>query len=47
MYDFGPVVAEDHQNEQDVEGGCGNSEKINRTLVQMVFQESPSSLRQL
>jgi len=47
MNNFASVVAEDHQNEQNVERGCRNSEKINRTLVHMVFQESPPSLRQL
>ncbi len=47
MYDFATAVAENHQNKQNVEGGCRNSEKINRTLVRMVFQESPPSLRQL
>ncbi len=37
MYDFATVVAENHQNEQNVEGGCRNSEKVNRTLARMIF----------
>jgi hypothetical protein len=45
MYDFASAVAEDHQNKQDVEGGCRYSEKINRTLVHMIFQESLKPLR--
>ena len=35
MYDFATAVAENRQNEQNVEGGCRNSEKINRTFVRM------------
>ena len=47
MYDFAAAVAEDHQDEQDIKGDCWNSEKINRTLVNMIFQESPPDLRRL
>ena len=47
MYDFAAAVAEDHQNEQNIKGDCRNSEKVNRTLVRMIFQESPPGLRRL
>ncbi len=47
MNDFATAVAEDNQNEQNVEGGCRNREKINRTLVRMIFQESSPGLRRL
>ena len=45
MNDFATAVAKDHQNEQNIEDGCRNSEKINRTLVRMIFQESSPGLR--
>jgi hypothetical protein len=44
MDDLTTTVAQNHQNEQDVEGGCRNSEKVNRTLARMIFQESPPAL---
>ena len=47
MYDFAPVVAKDHQNEQKVESNCRDNEKIDRTLICMIVQESPPSLRRL
>ena len=45
MNDFATAVAEDHQNEQNIEDGCRNREKIDRTLVRMIFQESSPGLR--
>jgi hypothetical protein len=47
MHDFAAAVAKYHQNEQNVESGCRNSEKIDRTLVYMIFQESAPRLRRL
>ena len=47
MHDFAPAVAKDHQNEQNIESNCRNGEKIDRTLVCMIVQESPPRLRWL
>ena len=47
MYDFAAAMAEDHQDEQNIKGDCRNSEKVNRTFVTMIFQESPPGLRGL
>lgn len=44
MYNLVTAVVQDHQNEQNIEGGCRNSEKINRALTRMVFEESPPGL---
>jgi len=44
MYDSPPVVAEDHQYEQDFECRSRNREKVHGAFVHMVVQECPPGL---
>jgi len=45
MHDSPPVVAEDNQDEQDIECHGRNREKVHGAFVYMVVQEGPPGLR--